>query len=91
MECVAEIIKEIMEINGLSQQALADILELGQKTISNWVNGIDTPKASSMLVIYEKFGITPNELLGIDKITKKEIYNNIHHNAIVNINQGNKK
>lgn len=90
MENVREIIKEIMELNNLSQQALADILGLGQKTISNWINGIDTPKASSMIAIYENFGITPNELLGIETITSKGTYNNIHHNNVVNINQRSK-
>ena len=78
-----EIIKDILEENGLSQQALADILDVSQKAISNWVNGIDTPKASSMIAIYEKFGITPNELLGIEECK----YNNGHHNVIGNNNK----
>lgn len=70
----SEIIKEILIVNNLSQDKLAKILQLSQKTISNWINGTDTPKASSMLLIYEKFGITPNELLGIDEL--KEIKKN---------------
>lgn len=64
----SEIIKELLEENKLSQEQLAKILNVSQKAISNWVNGIDTPKASSMLLIYEKFGITPNELLGIEEL-----------------------
>ena len=68
-----EVIKEILIENQLSQQALADILEVSQKAVSNWVNGIDTPKASSMIAIYEKFGITPNELLGIEEIKQRKI------------------
>ena len=66
-----EIIKELLEENKLSQEQLAKILNVSQKAISNWVNEIDTPKASSMLLIYEKFGITPNELLGLEEL--KEI------------------
>lgn len=64
---VAEIIKEILIINNLSQDKLAKILNVSQKAISNWINEIDTPKASSMMLIYENFGITPNELLGIEE------------------------
>ncbi len=63
----SEIIKEILTYNGLSQDKLARILKVSQKAISNWLSGADTPKASSMLLIYEHFGITPNELLGIEE------------------------
>lgn len=64
---IPEIIKEIMKTNDLSQEKLAKILNVSQKAISNWASGSDTPKASSMLLIYENFGITPNELLGIEE------------------------
>lgn len=63
----SEIIKEIMLTNELSQEKLAKILNVSQKAISNWLNEVDTPKASSIMLIYEKFGITPNELLGIEE------------------------
>lgn len=63
----SEIIKEILQTNNLSQDKLAKILKVSQKAVSNWLNGEDTPKASSMLLIYENFGITPNELLGIEE------------------------
>lgn len=63
----SEIIKEILNANELSQDGLAKILSVSQKAVSNWINGADAPKASSMLLIYENFGITPNELLGIDE------------------------
>lgn len=63
----SEIIKEILVTNNLSQDKLAAILKISQKAISNWLNGCDTPKASSMLLIYENFGVTPNELLGLEE------------------------
>lgn len=63
----SEIIREILTENNLSQDQLAKILNVSQKAISNWVNGVDTPKGSSMLLIYEKFNITPNEILGIEE------------------------
>lgn len=63
---VSEIIKDLLQENGLSQDQLAKILNISQKAISNWINEKDTPKASSMILIYEKYGITPNELLGIE-------------------------
>lgn len=63
----SEIIKEILTVNNLSQERLAAILSVSQKAVSNWLNDCDTPKASSMLMIYKNFGITPNELLGIEE------------------------
>ena len=65
----SEIIKEILTVNNISQEKLAAILSVSQKAISNWLNGCDTPKASSMLMIYNNFGITPNELLGLEEPT----------------------
>lgn len=67
MNITSEIIKDILQENQLSQEKLAKILQVSQKAISNWIQGNDMPKASSMLAIYEKFGITPNELLGIEE------------------------
>ena len=64
-----EIIKEILTVNNLSQEKLAAILCFSQKAVSNWLNGCDTPNASSMLMIYNNFGITPNELLGLEEPT----------------------
>jgi transcriptional regulator with XRE-family HTH domain len=63
----SEIIKEILTVNNFSQEKLATILSVSQKAVSNWLNGYDTPKASSMLMIYKNFGITPNELLGLEE------------------------
>lgn len=82
-----DIIKEILLVNKLSQDKLANILNVSQKAISNWVNDNDMPKASSMLLIYQNFGITPNELLGIDEPKKfKTIINKYNKYKIKNIN-----
>lgn len=66
MKICSEKVKEIMQEHGLSQQALANLLGLGQKTISDWLLGKTLPNAKSLILIYEKFGITPNEMLGIE-------------------------
>ncbi len=63
---ISEYIREILQENELSQTQLAQILNVSQKAISNWVNDIDKPNAASLIAIYEKFGITPNELLNIN-------------------------
>lgn len=60
-----EVIKNIMIEKNLSQQKLADILGVNQTTISQWLLGKKKPGYDSIRIIYEKFGVTPNELFGI--------------------------
>lgn len=55
-----------MEEKGYSQQQIADILGVNQTTVSQWLLGRKKPGYDSILAIYEKFGITPNELFGIE-------------------------
>ncbi len=61
-----ECIKQIMAEHELSQQKLADILGVHQTTIGQWLLGKKKPGYDSILVIYEKFHVTPNELFGIE-------------------------
>ena len=60
-----EVIKQIMSNNNLSQQKLADILGVNQTTVSQWLLGRKKPGFDSILSLYEKFGVEPNELFGI--------------------------
>ncbi|MBQ3493357.1 MAG: helix-turn-helix transcriptional regulator [Clostridia bacterium] len=62
-----EIIKSIMNERGFSQQKLADILGVNQTTVSQWLLGRKKPGYDSIMLIYEKFGIEPNVLFGIEK------------------------
>ena len=49
-----------------SQQQLADALGINQTSVSQWLLGNKKPSYESILLLYEKFGITPNEIFGID-------------------------
>lgn len=62
-----EIIKQLMLDKNMSQQKLADELGVNQTTVSQWVLGKKKPGYDSILLLYEKFGITPNTLFGIDE------------------------
>ena len=61
-----EILRQLLEEKNLSQQKLADILGVNQTTVSQWLKGNTKPGYVSILLIYEKFGITPNDLFGIN-------------------------
>ena len=60
-----EIIRQVLIENNLSQQQFADILGLNQTTVSQWLLGRKKPGYDSIMLLYEKFGIVPNELFGI--------------------------
>lgn len=61
-----EVIKQIMIDNKLSQKKLADILGVNQTTVSQWLLGKKKPGYDSILQMYEKFGISPNILFGVE-------------------------
>lgn len=61
-----EVIKQLMIEKDLSQQKLAAILGVNQTTISQWILGKKKPGYDSILLLYEKFGIMPNLLFGIE-------------------------
>ena len=55
-----------MAKNNLSQVGMAKILGVNQTTVGQWLNGKKKPGYDSILLLYEKFGVTPNELFGIE-------------------------
>lgn len=55
-----------MEEHNLSQQKFADILGVNQTTVSQWLLGHKKPGFDSIRLIYEKFGVAPNALFGVD-------------------------
>lgn len=61
-----EIIKQLMLDHNLSQQRLADILGVNQTTVSQWLLGKKKPGYDSIMLLYEKFDVTPNSLFGLD-------------------------
>ena len=62
----SEVIKEIMEERNLSQERLAKILGVNQTTVGQWLLGKKKPNFDNIQSIYNNFGITPNELFGIE-------------------------
>lgn len=62
----ADVITQVMQERNLSQQALANIIGVNQTTVSQWLLGRKKPGYDNILSLYEKLGITPNSLFGID-------------------------
>ena len=64
-----KLIAELRKNKGLTQQQLADKLNLSNKTISKWESGNGSPDISNLPVLAEALEISVDELL------KGEIYN----------------
>ena len=61
-----DVLRQLMNERGLSQQRLADMLEVNQTTVGQWLLGRKKPGYDSILMLFEKFGIQPNELFGVE-------------------------
>ena len=60
-----DVLQQLMYEKGYTQQALADVLGVNQTTVSQWLLGKKKPGYDSIRLIYEEFGIEPNDLFGV--------------------------
>ena len=56
-------IAELRKEKGLTQQQLADQLNLSNKTISKWESGGGSPDLSNLTLLADALGVTADELL----------------------------
>ncbi len=63
----SDVIREVMELKQLSQEALARELGVHQTTVGQWLMGKKKPGYDSIYMLYRKFGVEPNLLFGIEK------------------------
>ena len=67
MNAYSEVIKQLLEDRSMSQQKFANEIGVNQTTVSQWLLGRKKPSYDNIYAIYEKFGITPNVLFGIEE------------------------
>lgn len=58
--------KNIRKQCGLSQQEVADKLQLKQSSVSDWENDVSRPDYEKLIALSELYDVTLYELLGID-------------------------
>lgn len=86
MRNYGEFLREQRQIREISQNELARQTGISQQNIQRWEKNIALPNIDFCVRLADFYGITLDELIGRD--ATKRIYNDIHHNAVVNINQG---
>ncbi len=71
-EAFGQVIRELREQHGLSQQELADYSEVDRTFISGLERGINTPTLNTIYKLAEVFKLKPGELIQkVDKLTLK--------------------
>lgn len=58
-----KLIAELRKEKGLTQQQLADLLNLSNKTISKWESGMGSPDISNLPPLADALGVSVDELL----------------------------
>ncbi|MBQ8426295.1 MAG: helix-turn-helix transcriptional regulator [Clostridia bacterium] len=61
---IGEIIKELRTDKGISQKQLADVIGVGQATVSEWERSVNEPKASYIEKLADYFNISTDYLFG---------------------------
>ncbi len=59
--------KYIRKQCGLSQQEVADKLQIKQSSVSDWENDVSRPDYEKLIALSELYDVTLYELLGIDE------------------------
>ena len=79
-----KLIAKLRKKKGLTQQQLADKLNLSNKTISKWESGLGSLDISNLLVLAEALDVSVNELLKgeLNKLESAIVTKNIHDNSL---------
>lgn len=57
-------IRDARKVSGLTQKELAEKVNVGNTTISNWEKGVSRPDADQIQVLCWALGVEPNYFLG---------------------------
>ena len=87
---IGKFIAKLRKDKKMTQQDLANILNVTDRAISNWENGRRMPDVSFFKPLCEMFDISVNELLSGEKISKDKILSKSNEALISTISQNKK-
>lgn len=68
---IADKIKNARTIKKLTQEQVAEDLNVSRQTISNWENGVSVPNINTLILTSEKFDIPVDEMLKSGDVVEK--------------------
>lgn len=69
---IGEKIKELRKSQDVTQEKLADYLNISYQAVSKWENGLALPDITLLPQLASFFGVTVDELLGVTKLEQSE-------------------
>ncbi len=79
---IGKYIQEKRKEKGITQSELAEKLNISDRAISKWENGICLPDASNMPIICDILGITINDLFSGEKVDMKNNEKKLEENLL---------
>jgi transcriptional regulator with XRE-family HTH domain len=90
-EKIGKFIAKCRKNKKMTQSELAEKLGVTDKSIGNWENGRNMPDLSLFKPLCDELGITINELLSGEKISKDKYQEKFEENIVNTINYSTKK
>ena len=90
-EKIGKFIANLRKEKKMTQEELAERLGVTNKSISRWENGKTMPDLSLLKKLTEILGITINELLSGEKLTKEEYQEKLEENIVNTIDYSHKR
>ncbi len=90
-EKIGKFIATCRKEKNLTQQVLAEKLGISDRTIGNWENGRNMPDLSLFNHLCSELGITVNELISGEKLSKQEYQEKLEENMMNTINYSSEK
>lgn len=90
-EKIGKFIAECRKKKNLTQNGLAEILGVTEKSISNWENGRNMPDLSLFKPLCDELSITINDLMSGEKIDKEEYQEKFEENIVNTIDYSTKR
>ncbi len=90
-ERIGKFIAECRKNKKMTQQELAEKLGVTDKSIGNWENGRNMPDLSLFKPLCDELGITINDLMSGEKISKEKYQEKFEENIVNTIDYSSKK
>ena len=90
-EKIGKFICKCRKNKNMTQQDLAELLGVSDRTIGNWENGRNMPDLALFKPLCDELDITLNDLMSGEVVSKKEYQEKLEENIVNTINFTNKK
>ena len=78
-------LSELRKAKGMSRKELAAVLDVSTISVASYEQGLRQPAFSMLIRLAEYFGVTLDELLGLDDITRAQIINDYRRDKAIEL------